>query len=251
MTIACHRFRFIFIKTRKTAGSSIEIALSRLCDGGDFVTPLGFSDGPDELLRSDEGGQPPVNWKKPWWRYRVGKELRQRIKRGWRAPVLGEHASAAEISKYFGDFIWNDYYRITVERDPWDRALSRYWWMRYRAFRDGAQDFERLDDFLKRVASERPHWLSNWSQYTLNGELAVDRVLRYEDLSNEMKRLETELGAPRGSLSLPQKRAKGGYRSDKRPYAEVLTDEQSELIADVCRNEIREFNYQFQTQSAV
>jgi len=245
MTIVCHKYRFIFLKTRKTAGSSIEIALSRLCDSDDFITPLGLPSGSDEALRRQEGGHSPVNWKKPWWQYKLGKELRQRIKRGWRAPILGEHASTAQILNHFGQWVWQNYYRITVERDPWDRALSRYWWMRYRSHRDGATDFPTLDDFLKRVARERPHWLSNWGQYTLDNEVAVDRVLEYEDLVNEMQRLEGEIGAPSGSLSLPQKRAKGGYRQDKRHYSEVLTSEQSELIAHLCRNEIREFDYRF------
>jgi hypothetical protein len=38
--IISHRHRFIFIKTRKTAGTSIEVYLSRFCGEEDVVTPL-------------------------------------------------------------------------------------------------------------------------------------------------------------------------------------------------------------------
>jgi len=36
--IASHRHRFVFVKTRKTAGTSLEIALSRHCGPDDVVT---------------------------------------------------------------------------------------------------------------------------------------------------------------------------------------------------------------------
>lgn len=250
MAIVCHAYRFIFIKTRKTAGSSVEIALSRLCKPNDLITPLGFPDGEEETLRRDTGGQPPVNWQKPWWRYRLGKELRHRIKYGHRAMVLGTHATAADIKAYFGPEVWRSYYRITIERNPWDRAISRYWWMRYRSFRRGASSYPPLSEFLERVARERPHWLTNWGHYTLDGQIAVDRVLQYEDLASEMERLESELGAPSGSLELPMKRAKGGFREDKRHYSEVLSRADADLISRVCRNEIEAFGYRFSDTKA-
>ena len=38
--IISHRHKFIFIKTEKTAGTSIEIALSKFCGGKDVITPI-------------------------------------------------------------------------------------------------------------------------------------------------------------------------------------------------------------------
>ena len=38
--IVSHKHRFVFVKTRKTGGSSIEHALSEFCGGGDVLTPL-------------------------------------------------------------------------------------------------------------------------------------------------------------------------------------------------------------------
>jgi hypothetical protein len=35
-----HRYKFIFLKTRKTAGTSIESALSQFCDSNDIITPI-------------------------------------------------------------------------------------------------------------------------------------------------------------------------------------------------------------------
>lgn len=38
--ISSHQHRFIFVKTLKTAGTSIEVFLSGLCGRDDVVTPL-------------------------------------------------------------------------------------------------------------------------------------------------------------------------------------------------------------------
>src|SRR5438552_19056899 len=38
--ILSHKYRFIFIKTAKTAGTSIEVFLSRHCGPQDIVTPI-------------------------------------------------------------------------------------------------------------------------------------------------------------------------------------------------------------------
>jgi len=250
MAIVCHKHRFIFIKTRKTAGSSVEIALSRLCDGNDFITPLSFEDGPDETLRRESGGHPPVNWQKRWWQYRLGKELRHRIKRGVRASVLGTHATATQLRAYFGEAIWSGYYRFTIERNPWDRAVSRYWWMKYRHERDGRSGFPPIEEFLARVARERPHWLSNWEHYTIDDRIAVDRVLFYEDLPAGMAELESRFGVEAGTLALPEKRAKGGLRRDPRHYSQILSHADRELIARVCRREIAAFGYVFEDAGA-
>ncbi len=38
--IVSHKHRFIFLKTNKTAGTSVEIALSKFCGPDDVIPPL-------------------------------------------------------------------------------------------------------------------------------------------------------------------------------------------------------------------
>ncbi len=54
--IVNHRHKFIFLKTRKTAGRSIEIALSQFCDSNDIITPITDE---DERTRQEMGFRGP------------------------------------------------------------------------------------------------------------------------------------------------------------------------------------------------
>ena len=47
--ILSHSHRFIFIKSAKTAGTSLESALSNDCDGKDLVAPIGATGSSHEL----------------------------------------------------------------------------------------------------------------------------------------------------------------------------------------------------------
>jgi hypothetical protein len=57
--ILSHSRKFIFIKTRKVSGTSMEISLSQACSGDDILTPISYE---DELIRSDLGGCLPQNY---------------------------------------------------------------------------------------------------------------------------------------------------------------------------------------------
>ena len=47
--IISHRHRFIYVKARKVAGTSVEVALAKHCGDADIVTPVGgFSPKWDE-----------------------------------------------------------------------------------------------------------------------------------------------------------------------------------------------------------
>ncbi|MFA9460553.1 sulfotransferase family 2 domain-containing protein [Thiohalorhabdus methylotrophus] len=240
--IICHTHRFIFIKTRKTAGSSVEIALSRVCGEGDVVTPLSASRGEEELRRR-EGGYGPANHLKPVLEHRGFKEWRRLLGRRQRTS-FGEHMTAPEIRKLVGQRIWSRYFKFTIERNPWDRALSRYWWQRKRWEEKGRTGFPSLSEYLIWLERNKPHWLSNWGHYTIDGEIAVDRVLFYENLSEGLAALGRELGLG-DKLQLPKQRAKSGYRKDQREYDQVLSLSDQAHIERVCHREIEAFAYGF------
>ena len=76
----------------------------------------------------------------------------------------------------------------------------------------------------------------------INGRVAVDRVYRFENLSEELETVRTQLGIPE-KLDLPH--AKARFRKDKRSYRDILNEEEQRKIAALFRDEIDLFGYEF------
>jgi len=155
--IISHRYRFIFIKTRKTAGTSIEAFLSEVCAADDILTPL----------------IPPVSPHRP------------RNFDGFFAHVPGSVIAAKSPPA------WREYYKFCVERNPWDKVLSAYFMYRNSPVHGGDGALS-LDQYLAAGVLPANEPLDaiifplNVPLYTIEGKIAVDRVLRYENLEAEL-----------------------------------------------------------------
>ncbi len=223
--IVSHEHKFIFVKTTKTAGTSIEVALSTYCGPRDIITPISPE---DEGLRDAAGGLPPQN-------YRIG--LRSlgvsglwRVLRTGKARQFRNHSPATYIRQYVGEQVWNSYYKFTVERDPFDKAISRYYW-------STTPPRPSITEYLA-VAPESH--LTNWPIYTSNNVIAVDFVARYERLAEDLVAVARRIGLP-GTLELP--RAKGGHREQRAHYSQIIDPASRARLEAVCAHEIKEFGY--------
>jgi hypothetical protein len=227
--IISHQYRFIFIKTRKTASTSVEIALSQFVGQEGVITTI---DPTDEAVRADLGFRGPQNLEIPLGRYTL-RNWAERLGRGKRA-LYYNHMPAREIRATVGRRIWKRYYRFCFERNPWDRALSLYYW-RTQHIRPRPS----LLDFLHSVPKAD---LSNWNKYTIWGKPAVDRICLYESLQREMESLRRTLGLP-SRFQVPH--TKHLSRADRRPYQAVMGPEEREIVAGVCAREIALLGYTF------
>lgn len=224
-----HKHRFIFLKTRKTAGTSIEIALSRCCHDNDVITPISEE---DEQERRRLGLRGPQNFNFPLRTYNTA-DWRAWLRKGRRKRFYN-HAEAALVLNGIGKATWDSYFKFCFERNPFDKAISRYYW----STRD-SNPRPAIGAYLK---SAPVRLLSNWDVYTLNDEIAVDFVGRYEQLERDFATIKERLGLP-GDLSLP--RAKGGHRAERAHYSQVLDAAARARIEVVCAKEIAEFGYRW------
>ena len=227
--IISHKYKFIFLKTRKTAGTSLEIALSKFCGPIDIITPI--SPPEDENIRSELGYRGPQNYNVPFAKHSLGdwkNTLRQKKRR-----EFYNHVPASQIYRWVDKKVWDSYYKFCFERNPWDKAVSMYY------FYTKTHNISRPMDVQIQAFGER---LSNYSIYSIDGKVAVDYVARYEDLGNEIEGIRQKIGLPE-KLILPK--AKGGYRKDRRPYREVIEENEEECIRRICRKEIELLGYKF------
>lgn len=206
--IASHAHRFVFVKTRKTAGTSLEIALSRHCGPDDIVTRISPE---DEELRAAAGGVGPQNDDTD--------------------PSSYAHMGARRVIQVIGRPTWDDYFTFAVERNPYDVVASSY---RYSArkptFTKTFAEFVRTSRRLDRLAL-------NERLYRLGGRVVVDRVYRYEDLPTAVADISDRLGI---ALDLPHAKQGSGPH-----YRELYGPGDAEIVAQRFRRTIREFGYEF------
>jgi Sulfotransferase family len=230
--IISHQHRLIFVKTRKTAGTSIELGLRRLCGPNDVITPV----GEDEKLARSLGLPRPQHTYIPVPRMDA-RALAMLLRRG-RRPSFYNHMPARRIRAIAGRRTWDDYLTVAVERNPWERALSLFHWLMHW---QGNAAITELTTFLRHATRQRPMALSNWWLYTVRNTVVVDRVLRYEDLDLELKRLWRQLGHEPPELP----RAKASHGNDRRHHREVMSSADRDLVAAACSREIDHFGYEF------
>jgi hypothetical protein len=229
--IVSRRFGYIFLKTARTAGTSTEIALSRFAGPDDIISPIMKE---DEILRRREGGCGPQHHHarpgQPAWQGR----LRTLLRRGH--CLFRNHMSAQELRPLLPEQLWNDSFRFCVERNPFDRAISLYYWCCRRG------EDTSLDEFLE---SPRLNLLIEHGRRIYlddAGELLVHRVLRYEHLACQLEELRQELGIPQ-PIRLPY--AKSECRRDRRHYSEVLSNFARRRIESLFEPELQRFGYRY------
>ena len=198
--IISHKYQFIFVKTLKTAGTSIEVFLSQRCSPVDLVTPI-LPHVEPHVARNHKG--------------------------------FFNHMPAVDIRDSVDPNMWRTYFKWCVERSPWDKTLSYFHMMNSR--QGGGLTLER---FL--AGNDFP---INFPKYTDGDGVTVDRVLKYERLTDDLREVFAMFGIPfDGSLGV---NAKSEYRTDRRPYREVYTPAQAKRVGELFAREIQLHGYEF------
>jgi len=234
--IVSHLHRFIFMKTRKTAGTSIEIALSENCGPKDIISKI---DANDEKLREELGFAGPQNLAVPIRKLNFRELLRLLIKR--EKTNHYNHCTADLVKHRIGSEKFDSYTSFCVVRNPWDRAVSMYWFSRNRGDRHAIDQSITFTEFIFSAPREL---ITDQDIYMIDGEIVIDHIVRFENLRPELDEVMSIIGIP--SLTLPH--AKGGTRKDKQHYSLMFDDKTRDFIAEMCAFEIKYFGYEFDDQ---
>lgn len=179
--IVLHSKKIIFVKPFKVAGTSFEIALSKYANEGDIISTIREE---DEIIRRRLGYPGPQNYL-----YTRKELLTSGSIRKFRLGVLNrrgkkfhQHTSAANAKRLLGSSKWDDYLKITIVRDPYDTAISLYYWCLRNG--GGATFEEFLSNNVRALTRNR-------KQYTISGEYFADFVIRFENIKRDLLTFES------------------------------------------------------------
>jgi len=212
MVLISHRFKFIYIKNMKVAGTSIEGYFEKYCmdPNKDHIVEHKLDSSITEygIVGNREGG-----------------------KRTKYFEVMG----AQTIKKYIGDDIFNSYFKFCAVRNPYDKMVSLYHMLKSRypeQYNISFDDFVRKNDCY------------NFARYTLeNCKSCIDFYIRFEFLQEDLEKVCKQLNIEYDLSKLPE--FKSDYRKDNDDYKQYYNEELKKIVYDRHKEEFELFGYKF------
>lgn len=221
MVLVSHRHRFIYLKTKKTASTSVEAFFEPFCLDGTHDQIAEYRDeyiGPSGIVGARRG----------------------RAKRA--AATWHAHMSAWDVFRHLGPRRWFGYFKFTTVRNPYEKTVSEFLYER-RADRD------MLAGPLPARRAAFESWLATKKLptdryvYAIAGRPVIQDAIRFENLGAELSRVARKLGLDPASTALP--RFKSGGSAPKDPYAAYYSDHSRARVAAAYAPELSRFGYAF------
>ena len=157
---------------------------------------------------------------------------------------LWKHSTLSDIAGLASDAEIETFFTLALVRNPWDRAVSYYHWLRAQSFAHPAVGLSKAHDFTgflnhpQTVTSLRL-WPYSAYMRDRNGVERASLYARLEHLRDDLVPFETHLGFRLGPLA----RVNESDRArDWRPY---FSDRDAALVADIAADDIARFGYGF------
>lgn len=181
MVLVSHEKEFVFLKTRKTAGTSFEMMLEPWCAPPNHVVEEA---APEMVTEYGIVGARLTNkpGKKPFWRNHIG---------------------AKHVAHYLGPERWDRYTKLTAVRNPFSRAVSQFYWQFVWRELEVPQDLDgNRTQFRDYIMSDM--FNSDFHVAHVNKVYCIDMAFRLEDIDGSIKRIGEKLDLPLSKVMLPR-----------------------------------------------
>jgi len=143
------------------------------------------------------------------------------------------HKSASQIRKKVGEDVWNDYFKFTFVRNPFEKIVSQYHFNRHKW---GFKDFT-FKEYVKKWSIGAK--ISKYPQLNLFYiDEKLDFIGRFENLQQDFNIICDKIGILQQEL--PHENA-----TKHKHYTEYYDDETRAIIAEKYAKDIEYFGYEF------
>ena len=207
--------RYLFIHAPKTGGTSMALALEARAMKDDIML----------------GDTPKA------------RQRRKRLQGVQAAGRLWKHATLADLDGLVRPDELDDLFIFTVVRNPWDRMVSYYHWLREQSFLHPAVGFAKrltFAEFLFEPMIAKSFIDAPAASYVTDaqGRERADLYIRLEHLEEDIMPLQAHLGF---DLVVPH--VNRSTRTDD--YRAAYDESSSAQVARLCARDIERFSYSF------
>ena len=217
--IISHKYKFIFIKTRKTAGTTIEYNISKYLGKYDIIPPSNQSIYLSQNYIYDT---------------KISKFLKKvkltKIGRTFEKKFT-EHEHAFDLKKKINKNFFDNYFKFCVEREPVDKCISYYFMRKNASTSTTIKQNMTWDDFV-----QKKRFPVDSNMYSYGNKLLVDKIIKYENLENEL----TEILNDRGINNFKIEKS---VNNSSRGVDPEVTLKQKKIIYDSFKSSLRFIHY--------
>jgi len=178
-------------------------------------------------------------------------------------PNGAMHHIAEQAKEFYGDKIWNDYFKFTIVRSPWGKKVGSYEhtrrkWGSYGVNPEYSQ--ENFLQWLKTFQMPKPptgdyHDLDQFDWLTIDGKMSMDYIIRFEHFEEDWNEVVNIL-----KIEPPNELGWGGHHENtyahpeaygfqkiavKLDYSKYYNQEAIDYVKDRWKKDMDYFGFEF------
>lgn len=172
---------------------------------------------------------------------------------GWcpKRKIHLQHATTKQLleTELISEEKWDDYFKFTFVRNPWDRMYSSYLWVMqdrnvkgsFKEYVEKRGVFKNIVNTARGKTNRGVHLLRQVDFLDLNGKFQVDFIGQFEKFNEDIIRLNKMLQF-QNKFNIHEKKNTARMKH----YSLFFTNSNKELVSDLYSEDATQFRYNFE-----
>lgn len=232
-----YKKNFIYTKTFKTAGTSIEAFFEPFCmdegnwslkkDREEYVSDTG-------IIGHKKGPTSDFPSSITWWNHMPAKKIKEKV--------------SSEV--------WNNSFKFCSVRNPFDKAVSAFYWSKNPRNGKAKNSAKlKLKKGIRSISKSFLKWefgrwlrkggievLKDRDRYMIDGEVCMDQFICFENLEDDVRSVCEKVDVPYDANRFPN--LKSGVRSEQYSTSDHFNAASIDIVKEAFSWEISYFDYQ-------